>query len=141
MHWETKQANVYALTIGKNGSKLQPAKVEAADPSIPNSAPPETRGADIQSRGDAQGHVLTATHITAKGIAALLGTMLRVNVEDSTGLLDRYDFTLQYSYRPDADSFPAIPVAIQEQLGLKLEQTHGSVDVLVIDHIERPSEN
>ena len=134
MHWETKKANLYALVIGKNGSKLQPAKVETADPSIPNSAPPETKGAEIKDHDNPQGHVLVATSISTKGIAALLSTLMRVNVEDKTGLPDRYDLTLQYSRRPDADSFPAIPVAIQERLGLKLEPSHGAVDVLVIDH-------
>jgi uncharacterized protein (TIGR03435 family) len=144
VHWETRQANVYALVIGKSGSKLQPGKVESADPdgpSSPDPAPPQNTGSSIKDRDDPQGHVLTVSHITPTGIAALLGTLLRINVQDKTALTGRYDFTLQYSRRPDADSFPAIPVAIQEQLGLKLEPTHGSVDVLVIDHIERPTPN
>jgi uncharacterized protein (TIGR03435 family) len=131
VHWETKQANVLALTIAKGGSKLQVDKAEAPDPSIPNSAPPETKGANIQSHMTAQGHELTATHITAKGIAALLSAMTRANVDDRTGLPDRYNFTLHYTYQSsDADSYPSIFTAVQEQLGLQLERTRGSVDVL-----------
>ncbi len=42
---------------------------------------------------------------------------------------------------PPADSGPSIFTAIQEQLGLKLESTKGPVQVLVIDHVEMPSEN
>jgi uncharacterized protein (TIGR03435 family) len=141
VHWETRQATVSALVIGKGGSKLKPTKIETVDSDVPGSTV-ETKGANIQSHTVPQGHELTATHITAKGIAALLGTMLRSNVEDKTGLPDRYDFTLHYSYQAtDPDSFPPIVTAIQEQLGLKLESAKGSGDVLVIDHIERPSAN
>jgi len=69
-------------------------------------------------------------------------------VVDKTGLTGKYNFTL--SWRPamekgaadDAtDSTPDLFTAIQEQLGLKLEPTKGPVDVLVIDHMERPAEN
>ena len=143
-HWETKQASVYALEIAnpKSGSKLQPAKVETVDPSIPNSAPPETPGPDIQNHMDAHGHVMTVRFLTTKGMAGLFGSMLRATVEDRTNLPGRYDFTLHYTYQStDPDSYPTLTTAIQEQLGLKLESTAGRVDVLVIDHIERPTEN
>jgi uncharacterized protein (TIGR03435 family) len=142
VHWETRQATVNALVLAKGGSKLQPTKVETPDPSIPNAAPPEAKGADIQNRMDSHGHVLTATHISPTGIAALLSALLRANVQDKTGLTDRYDFTLHYTYESsDPDSYPTLTTAIQEQLGLKLQSTHGSVDVLVIDHMERPTDN
>jgi uncharacterized protein (TIGR03435 family) len=143
-HWASKQANVYALELAnsKSGSKLQPAKVETVDPSIPNAAPPETRGPDIQNRMDSHGHVMTVRYLTTKGMAGLFGSMLQGTVEDKTGLPGRYDFTLQYTYQStDPDSYPTLTTAIQEQLGLKLESTRGSVDVLVIDHVEKPSEN
>jgi uncharacterized protein (TIGR03435 family) len=81
---------------------------------------------------------MTVRYLTTKGIAGLLGSMLQGTVEDKTGLPGRYDFTLQYTY---PESYPTLTTAIQEQLGLKLERTLGSVDIFVIDHIERPSEN
>jgi uncharacterized protein (TIGR03435 family) len=141
VHWETRQATIYALVIAKGGSKLQPAKTATPDPDIPGSTP-ETKGSDIQSHAGPHGRELEARYISAKGIAGLLGALLRVTVEDRTGLDGRYDFTLHYSYQStDPDSFPPIVTAIQEQLGLKLESSRGSVDVLVIDHIERPSAN
>ena len=143
-HWETRQANVYALELAnpKSGSKLQPTKVETADSSIPNAAPPETRGPDIQNHMDSHGHVMTVRYLTTKGMAGLFGSMLRGTVQDKTGLSGRYDFTLRYTYQStDSDSYPTVTTAIQEQLGLKLEPTRGSVDVLVIDHIDRPTEN
>ena len=142
MHWETKQANQFSLVPATGGTKLVPEKTETTDPSVPNSAPPEPKSANIQSHAVEHGRELTATHITAKGIAALFSAMLRINVDDKTGLTDRYDFTLHYTYNSsDPDAYPPIQTAIQQQLGLQLERGRGSVDVLVIDHIEKPSEN
>jgi uncharacterized protein (TIGR03435 family) len=142
VHWETKQASIYTLVLSKSGSKLTPTKIETPDPSIPNAPPPETKGADIQNLMDAHGHIMTVRYISPTGVAALLSALLRANVQDKTGLTDRYDFTLKYTYQSnDPDSYPTLTTAIQEQLGLKLEATKGPVPVLVIDHIERPTPN
>jgi uncharacterized protein (TIGR03435 family) len=63
-------------------------------------------------------------------------------VVDKTGLAGTYDFNLNWSPSTDSDGTgPSISTAIQEQLGLKLESTKGPVEVLVIDHIEKPSQN
>jgi len=81
-------------------------------------------------------------------------------VLDQTGLKGKYDYRLEYmedqtqgsmlkgpegaagpDSAPPESSMPSIFTAIQEQLGLKLESTKGPVDIIVIDHIEKPSEN
>jgi len=72
-------------------------------------------------------------------------------VQDKTGLKGRYDFVLQRpsvgasSAEPGAGSVPdpgpSVFAVLEDGLGLKLEAAKGSVDTLVIDHIERPSEN
>ncbi len=73
-------------------------------------------------------------------------------VNNKTGLTGKYDYTLKYAYdRSTAaglegaggsdDSAPVIFTAVQEQLGLRLEPFKGEAQFLVIDHIERPSEN
>jgi uncharacterized protein (TIGR03435 family) len=66
-------------------------------------------------------------------------------VVDETGLPGRYDFTLKWtpynSQINEPNAAPDIFTAVQEELGLKLEATKGPADVLVIDHIERPSAN
>ena len=66
-------------------------------------------------------------------------------VIDKTGLTGRYDFELAFaplgSSAPDAPTDPARPtfvVALEEQLGLKLQSTNGPLDVIVIDSIEQP---
>ena len=77
-------------------------------------------------------------------------------VVDQTGLPGRYDFLLRWT--PDefqfgglgirvpppadnADAPPDLYTAIQQQLGLKLESTKAPAEVLVIEHVEKPSEN
>jgi uncharacterized protein (TIGR03435 family) len=69
-------------------------------------------------------------------------------VVDKTGLDGKYDLTLRYygtreRDRRDDENNPPPPldIAIQDQLGLKLEAAKGSVRTLVVDHIERPTEN
>jgi uncharacterized protein (TIGR03435 family) len=91
-----------------------------------------------------------------------LAQQLGRNVLDRTGLKGNYDFTLKWTPDqssagmmqgppgggpppdnappPDA-SGPSVFTAVQEQLGLKLESTKGPVDILIIDHVEQPSEN
>jgi len=78
-------------------------------------------------------------------------------VVDQTGLKGRFDFQLQWTpdetpfassggpgeppKPPEPDSLPDLFTAIQQQLGLKLASTKAQVDVLVIDKVEKPSEN
>jgi uncharacterized protein (TIGR03435 family) len=63
-------------------------------------------------------------------------------VIDRTGLTGTYDYQLEWSVDSDATGVgPTIFTAIQEQLGLRLEAVKAPVDTLVIDHIERPSQN
>jgi uncharacterized protein (TIGR03435 family) len=78
-------------------------------------------------------------------LANLLSSQgLSHTVVDRTGLTDLYDITLSWS--PDdvgsSDaSLPSLFTALQEQLGLKLEYNKNPIDVIVIDHIEKPSAN
>ena len=68
-------------------------------------------------------------------------------VYDGTGLTAKYDFTLNFAnegrgQQPEFDAAPDVRVAVQEQLGLRLEPGKGPVDVIVVDHIEKtPTEN
>ncbi len=69
-------------------------------------------------------------------------------VLDKTGLTGKYDFKLSYLDRwprdradDDTNPVPTLDVAIQDQLGLKVESGKGPIRVLVVDHIEAPSAN
>ena len=90
-------------------------------------------------------------------IAELFNTLpagLEFPVIDKTGLTGKYDFHLEFvpetktpgvsgAGDPNAPPSvgPSIFEALQQQLGLRLELAKGPVDILVIDHVERPSEN
>ena len=92
---------------------------------------------------------LIATRMTMRQLASQLSRMTGRPVKDRTGLSGEFNLTLTWSMEdqkvdpldrpgpgPDA---PALSTALQDQLGLRLERTRGSVDVLVIDSVERPT--
>jgi uncharacterized protein (TIGR03435 family) len=66
-------------------------------------------------------------------------------VVDQTGLVGRFDFSIQWTRRTTdpvtLDPGTTMQEALQDQLGLKLKSTRAFVDTLIIDHIERPTEN
>ena len=135
VHFETREMPVYALTVAKGGPKLTPAKDgEATRLSV----------IDIE-----QGLQMTAKAVTIDAWihSPFLGGRM---VVDQTGLNGAYDFQLKWGRAQpvvsDAGqaSGPDVPLlftAIQEQLGLKLVPSKAPQEVIVIDHIERPSEN
>ena len=127
---------VYALVVGKDGSKLQ--EVEFG------------RGSTSASPGK-----LTATSIAIRNLTEFLSRQTSRPVLDMTGLKGFYSFTLNYtpdeapsSPRPDTGPLAESAVgaslftAVQEQLGLKFEARKAPVEILVIDHAEKiPTEN
>jgi uncharacterized protein (TIGR03435 family) len=134
-HHEMRELPVYQLVIGKNGSRLK----ESA-PDDPASVTPRRKGIMF---GPGPGR-LTATDGSLSMVIAPLSRQFGRIIVDKTGLTGRYDFTLEWTpdgVAPSDQSGPDIFTAIQEQLGLKLESTKGPVDVIVIDHIEKPSAN
>ena len=70
-------------------------------------------------------------------LAKFLSDLLNRPVVDQTGLAGTYGVTLEYSRRED-DGLPDISTAVQEQLGLKLFYGKAFIDMLVIDHIQKP---
>jgi uncharacterized protein (TIGR03435 family) len=142
-HTEQKEFSVYALRAAKNGLKLK----ESATP-----LDHQARLAFQVFPGDFI-HLPARNATMAEFASMLQRAVLDRPVVDNTGLADqRYDFDLEWT--PDDSQFdgkmPAIKAensgkpdlsAALQQLGLKLESTKGPVPVIVIDHVERPSEN
>lgn len=132
-HIETRDLPRYALVVAGGGSKLEPARVEPSPMSL------ASVGQHLE---------LKATGVTLEELAQ--SPFLRFDkrqIVDKTGLEGRFSFTLKFvgsGLRADAGVIgdaPELPTALQEQLGLKLVPETGPVEVVVIDHIERPSEN
>lgn len=128
MHTEKRDAPVYALGIAKNGPKLVVSRGEFGQ-----------RGRDAAPQPNVR--VLRA-RTTMTYLALSLVIEARRPVIDRTGLTGDFDIELTFApfNAPIADSVaPDLFTAVQEQLGLKLEPTRAAVDVLVVDHAERPT--
>ena len=97
------------------------------------SPPPRPCGFGPQP-GGLRGTVSPAT------LASLLTTASGRPVFDKTGLQGNYEFDLKFS-RSVSDDTVSIFTAVQEQLGLKLEGSTASLDVVIVEHIERPTAN
>ncbi len=156
-HQETKDLPVYALVVAKSGSKLHEAK---PDDTYPNGL----KGPDGQAGGSGmmmfnRDGQLTGQGVKISDLTRILAQQTQRTVIDKTGLTGIYDFTLQMPPprrlgampKPASDGAPAgddaddagpsIFTALQDQLGLKLESQKAPLPVIVIDHIEQPSEN
>jgi uncharacterized protein (TIGR03435 family) len=158
VHRETKELTIYTLVIAKGGPKLQEAK---AGDTYPNGGtyPDGTHAGAGSMKGSVLSGEVTAQAVPIAKLAQDLMQMLGHPVLDRTELTGVYDFKLQFTPDdrlqpppgaspnsriplPSADSnAPSLFDALQEQLGLKLESGKGPVEVIVIDHIERPSGN
>lgn len=145
-HHEQREISVYAIQLGTGGSKMKESAAGASDP----------QAFGFRGLGD-----LVVRNMTMKDFA--LGMQSAVTdrpVVDQTGLTGRYDFMLKWT--PDDSQFaqfrgavpatppaagdnpnapPSLYTAMQEQLGLKFVATKAMDDVIVIDHVEKPSPN
>jgi len=160
-HQETKELPVYALVVANHGPKLTESKLPPPPPMGGNPAERRGPGGGEGFRMMGLGH-LEGRAVTIRFLADVLTQQLGRLVVDDTGLKGQYAFTLDWT--PDQEeraifmevgrgnpgmdrpspvktSGPSIFTAVQEQLGLKLKAERKPVEVLVIDHIDRPSPN
>jgi bla regulator protein BlaR1 len=146
VHRGTKDGSVYLLVIAKGGSKLHEPK-PGDDPGVLTADGGATQG---YAQETSTGFIVRA--LSAPRIAILLSQQVGRPVIDKTGLTGRYDFILDFTrdlavnVPHDSGAAPdpgavSIFTAVQQQLGLKLEPGKGPVDVIVIDHAEKPSGN
>lgn len=142
VHKETKDLPIYALTVAKNGAKIQ----ESADKTSPG-------GSLSLNSGESGRMEMTGKMLPMESLVKTLAGQVGRTVLDKTGLQGKYDFKL--SFTPDLgpqqgpgeehaatlDAGPSIFTALQDQLGLKLDSQKGPVEVLVIDSVQKASEN
>lgn len=147
-HNETKEAPIYQLTLARGGSKLHEATPGDTYPNGPKGPDGVSHPGMMMMRQDG----LTAQAVPVPVLIDMLSRQLHRPIIDKTDLTGKYDIHLQYSQDQIHDdheagpgtvesSGPSLFTALEEQLGLKLESTKGPVTTLVIDHIEKPSEN
>ena len=143
-HKEKRELSAFVLTVGKDGSKLTPTQLNGPLPGL-GFGP---------GKGGVALHMMNGRMVDLT--AFLQQLVLDRPVVDQTGLAGKFDLNVTFS--PDDSQFngnlppfakpaegvePAPPLfeAIQEQLGLKLEAKKTQVDVIAIDHVEKPSAN
>ena len=168
-HRETRELPVYALTVARGGAKLPAPKPDGCvktgptvSPSL-NDTPCGTMSISMSPAGmNAHGGDMPMSVLISQ-----LSSMLGRPVLDKTGITTNFDVHLEFavdeslagmmkewgtvqghreammakSDSSDPHTAPNILAAIQAQLGLKLESTRGPVEVMVIDHIEKPAAN
>lgn len=142
-HHDKREMSAFVLTVGKGGAKLRPGQQNGS-----------LHGIGMQEA--ANGSLLFVNNAPIPAFTSFLQSLvLDRPVVDETGLTGRYDFTVTFT--PDESEFngqppfakpadgvepaPSLFEAMQEQLGLKLTAEKTQVDVLAIDHVEKPSAN
>jgi uncharacterized protein (TIGR03435 family) len=144
LHRQEGETSVYALVVGPKGPTGLKIKLSAN----------QTLGATPTGGVRIAPGILVATGMRLGLMASLLGTRLGRTVIDRTNLPERYDIDLRWTPDvgevragpPDASpppdpSGPSLFTAIQQQLGLKLQSIKGPSGFLVIDRMEKSSEN
>ncbi len=164
IHFEKQQMAVLGLTLvkpGKTGPKLMlhadgppcdvPAEKLADRPAWKEGDvfPPYCNGTVLRQASHHR-YLLGARDTPMSLVAAALASLGRQGrpLVDETGLVGKVDYTIEWLPEPSAGKEPEADAegptfleALKEQLGLKLEPMKVEMDVLVVDHVEEPSEN
>ncbi len=157
LHREMKEEPVYFLTIGKNGIKMPPGNCVPVKKDFPNEC--WSQGSDGLIRTlDWRGvRISDATGVAYRTLVGQLSASVKRPVIDRTGLSGTFDVHLRWAIDPPPamvagtapntatpsaeSSAPSIFDSLEEQLGLKLESGRGPAEYLIVDHVERPSDN
>jgi uncharacterized protein (TIGR03435 family) len=158
VHRETRELPIYELIVAKGGPRLYAPACTEIDPGNPGPAPGKTIMDYCGSSGFFKGR-FEASSANMGDLAKALANLLDRTVVDKTGISGVFHIRLTFAsddttvrapvvYPDDPGNPPAatdldpnIFTALQEQLGLKLGSSKGPVEVLVVDHAEKPSEN
>jgi uncharacterized protein (TIGR03435 family) len=144
---EKKDRNIYELRVARPDRKLGPGLVQADDSCVGIYAPPgpQPRCPFILGggRGFATGHITMAELSTFFAAFPALNT----TVVDKTELPGAYNVTMSafvgggVANANADDPRPSMFTAVEQMLGLKLERVRGTADVIVVERVERPTEN
>jgi uncharacterized protein (TIGR03435 family) len=143
---EQREVTSYELVVARKDGQLGSGLKRCVDPSVPR---PQTA---IRIPPGAYGSGTHAWCDTLQPIVATAGAILNAIVVDKTGLEGKwtYSFFVEDPTPPrsalvrelaEKENLPTLPVALQEELGLKLKEVKGPIDVIVIDSVDHPTEN
>jgi uncharacterized protein (TIGR03435 family) len=137
-HRETHNIPIYALTVSPKGHKLGLPTASSEEPHLLVS-PSETNGQ--------RSFRFEAINTSVKELCDFFSGCMNRPMIDRTGVSGKFHFTVTYDANPLVPGAftelagPELFRALQDQLGLKAIPTKGMVEVLVIDHAERPTAN
>jgi len=147
-HRETNTVQGYALVVAKAGPKIKaalPGEIPPMPAYLAGKSPEAFDGRIMTSKEGKSTSALMGRGVSIAQLADELSANLNTLVLDQTGMTGRYYFGFKFLTVRDV---PAADVegstifdALQNELGLRLEKQKGPVEVLVVDHFERPSEN
>jgi uncharacterized protein (TIGR03435 family) len=149
VHRERKEIPVYALVVAKGGPKLEATKEGGCTPADPTQGPPPIvprQPLPCGYIGEAKGgDGIEAVGVTMASICQIFSVQLHRAIIDKTGITGRFNYQLPFNTPPpgasgDDEQFGVAMGALQK-LGLKVESAKGTAEFIVIDHVERPSEN
>jgi uncharacterized protein (TIGR03435 family) len=146
---EVRQQFVYELAPSKAGLKISQSKVGSCTPIVPGQPPAQVGvrfcGAVIYGSVEPGVAQLEGFSVPISSLVEALSDHLGRPVIDKTEYSGKVDFRLTFSSDTTADAgnsqVPTLAVALQEQLGLDMRATKGPVEVLVVDHVVRPTPN
>jgi uncharacterized protein (TIGR03435 family) len=141
VHRETREMTAYELVVAKGGAKLK-----AADPDgeVTLDGQPIEQGNSFSAYGADGGTHLLGRSASMERLVYALSGRLRAPVVDRTGLTGLFDYNVVFSREDvpsDAGGPPALATALQEEMGLRLEKGRSQVEIIVVDHVEKPSAN
>lgn len=126
-HYEEKEMPIYEIVVGKGGLKAKPATPESSNSTL------------LGGLG-----VIKDKALSIDGLASLLSAYTGQTFVDKTGVSGKFEISLIWN--PEASSVPddsrqSLPDAMKDQLGLKMKSAKGMVKYLMVDQVEKPSEN
>ena len=151
VHRERRDTDIYALMTARTDGRLGPRLARSSqtcDQARPGAPAPATVPANTLFCGmQAAAGGIRSNGLPLSMLATVLAPLVGRSVIDRTGLSGGWDLELSFAPTSPAGDLPApattdapsIYTALQEQLGLKLQPARGSEDVLVVEHVERPT--
>ena len=151
-HVDQRESDVYALRLARSDGRLGPDLRRA-----PDDCDEHRPTGPVEAAAELAARFPTSSSVYRERFAGICSTLVILVTEtlpryvqrpvmDETGLTGFWDFAVVHSgaqpgRNADLDGPPSLFAALEEQLGLKLERIQGTVDVLVIDHVEPPTPN